>query len=316
MKGYRQAVLGILAALLSTILLFGSVSLALIEGQISLALVVTPSVIISSTLARTNTPFLVLTSTPAALPVLTVTSLPIPPTATLSLIPFPNATSIVPLPCDYPPGWYRITVQPGDTLETLAADYGTAPEVLMAGNCLLGDDLYPGMELFVPAPPPTIEPTRCGPPSGWVYYTVQTGDTLYSLALTFGTTVRELQIANCLGSSTLIRVGQRLAVPFVPTRTPTFTLSPTLEPSPTNTEMPSPTAVTSTPVPVTLTPFPTYTSTFTPTWTPTFTPLPTDTPVGTDTPTPTPSEPSATPTPTPTEERILPSVTPSPNPSP
>lgn len=46
----------------------------------------------------------------------------------------------------------------------------------------------------------------------WTYYTVQRGDTLYSIAVRFGTTVEELQRLNGL-SDTTIFVGQKIKVP-------------------------------------------------------------------------------------------------------
>ncbi|MBN2149700.1 MAG: LysM peptidoglycan-binding domain-containing protein [Anaerolineales bacterium] len=295
MKDLRQAVLGILAALISTILLLGSIAIALIEGQMEPQALVLPTATPSATLISTATPTTQHSPTPGPSPIWSPT--PLPPSPTQLPSQPPTDTPIVTLVCDYPPGWEVIQVQPGDTLEDLATKFGTTIRKLVSANCLLTDDIFPGMNLYVPAPPPTAQPTRCGPPVGWVYYTVRAGDTLYGLALMFGTTVRDLQQANCLGTSTLIRVGQRLAVPNVPTRTPMRTPTPrpsATEPAlPTSTEQP-----TSTPTPPTMPP----PGSLTPTPTPTETGTPTTPPAQTDTPTP------AT---TSTEEKVAPSVTPS-----
>lgn len=321
MKDSRQVVLGILAALLSTVLLVGSLSLAMVEGNLRLAVAVSPSPTLGITpVAATDT----LAPGTTVQPPLVMTATPGPSsqaTATLPIIPLPTQTTLVFSTCDYPDGWYAIDVQPGDTLAGLAQQYGTTVDALMAGNCMLAEILMPGTDLYVPAPPPTSVPTHCGPPLGWVYYTVQPGDTLYSLALRYGVTVRDLQIANCMGSSTLIRAGQRLAVPFLlPTRTPspTWTPSPTLQPTGTITLSPTPPATPTVTLPPTLTftPRPTSTQTPTPTSTnpsaPTHTATPTQTP--TVTPTPTATEPPApTETPTPTATPTLPpTVTPTP----
>jgi LysM repeat protein len=69
------------------------------------------------------------------------------------------------------------------------------------------------------SPPP---PTQCVLKSYWYPYYVQSGDTLYSLALLTGSTVDELMLANCL-SGTLIFRGQILYLPRLPivTDTPT-----------------------------------------------------------------------------------------------
>jgi hypothetical protein len=102
----------------------------------------------------------------------------------------------------------------------------------------------------LPYPAPVeIKPTEmknCRVPSGWVTYAVQSGDTLYEIALTTGTTVAELQSANCM-TTTIIWVGQRLYVPRLPrkiatpTKAPTRSLPPpvTQEPPPAPTEAPT-----------------------------------------------------------------------------
>ena len=68
--------------------------------------------------------------------------------------------------------------------------------------------------------PSLTEYGTCNLPLGWVLYIVQTGDTLYRLKDLFGTTIRELQLANCMGDSILIKVGQSLYVPARVTATP------------------------------------------------------------------------------------------------
>jgi len=117
--------------------------------------------------------------------------------------------------------------------------------------------------------------TTCIRPTGWITYIVQSGDTLFSIAIRHQTTVSSLQIANCMGGSTKIITGSTIWVPNNPTITPTKTLTPTItktpKPPPTNT----PTSTS------TQTPSSTPTSTSTPTATPTPTSTATDTPDGT-----------------------------------
>ena len=66
--------------------------------------------------------------------------------------------------------------------------------------------------------PPTTE--TCGPPAGWIQYIVQSGDNLYRISLKFSTTIATLQNANCMGTSTVVVVGERIWVPNTPTTTP------------------------------------------------------------------------------------------------
>ncbi len=284
MKEFRQVLLGILAALVSVTLLVGSLSLTLMEGGLRQAFA--PSMTFTSTIISVQT----LTASPF----ISVTAGPSP---IISLTPIPSYTPTAPfgaVVCSYPSGWTPITVLPGDTLDVLAATYNTSVESLIAGNCLVSSMLFPTMILYVPGLLPTPTPTSCLPPPGWVYYTVQSGDTLYHLALEFGVTIRQLQNANCMGDSDRIRAGQQLYVPNVPTHTPEVTFTPVPPPpdTPTPTFPPPP----DTPTPTEYIP-PTDTPTNPPPPTDTPTPTATDTPVPTATQTPTPTD---TPVPTPT----------------
>jgi LysM repeat protein len=137
--------------------------------------------------------------------------------------PSPSGISTLtpPSSCVSPSGWSPITIQAGDTLDDLAEKYNVPMEALIQANCLVTEELITGTILFVPGMPPTESSNRCGSPSDWVLYTVQPGDNLYRLSLAFGVTLAELQFANCMGNSNLIRAGQRIFVPNVATRTPT-----------------------------------------------------------------------------------------------
>ncbi len=107
--------------------------------------------------------------------------------------------------------------------------------------------------------PVTPSPTACYPkyPSTWVKYTVQKGDTLYSLSQAYNASVAQLQTANCLPPSGMIYIGQVIYVPYTPTST--HTQEPAPEPAPTETPLPpsdTPIPDTDTPVPPTVYPPP------------------------------------------------------------
>jgi LysM repeat protein len=168
----------------------------------------------------------------------------------------------LPADCIPPKNWQPVIVQTGDTLLTLASRYQTTPNEIALANCLIVSTLIPGSVIYIPPPHPTEmaaipspTPTLCGPPPGWTLYTVQPEDNLFRIGLAYGVTVAQLQFANCL-ESTLIRPGDRLWVPDVPTRTPqvsltftptktrppaTSTQTPTITPTPTGTPTPTPT---------------------------------------------------------------------------
>lgn len=71
---------------------------------------------------------------------------------------------------------------------------------------------------------PVFQPTCAAAPPGWSRYTLQEGDSLASLALRFGSTIQELQAANCLGPGQTVSAGQEL---FVEQGPPTPTVAAT-----------------------------------------------------------------------------------------
>jgi LysM repeat protein len=308
MIAFRQALAGILAAFLVGGMVLGGFMLSLAEDPGLLAQIFTPT-----SQGNTVSPDLQSTA-PGALPAgaSPQPSQPAQPAqatlaAAATLIPSPT---IARTPCQMPTGWSSIVVHTGDTLASLAQTYNIIPEALAEANCLVTESLLPGSLLFVPGQPPTPPVVQCSPPRSWVIYIVQPGDTLNQISRLYGVSVAQLQYANCLGGSSLIKSGDRLYVPNVPTRTPSPTHTFTPSPLPTET----PTLLPTTPAPTVVPPThtqPAPSPTDTPTATPTATQSPTTTPTSEDTPTPTATNtPEPTPTGTPTPTSTSPVITP------
>lgn len=139
-----------------------------------------------------------------------------------------SATPPSPLSCTTPDGWMPIIVMPGQTLDEIAAQYKTSPEMLKEGNCLVDDTVQAGTIIFVPVAVANQTSAQCGPPAGWVIYYVQPGDTLFGIATMTGTTVNQLMVANCLKSA-YVYTGQRLYTPpyYVYPIQPIWTPEPT-----------------------------------------------------------------------------------------
>lgn len=103
------------------------------------------------------------------------------------------------------------TVQRGETLFSIARRYGTTVETLMRINGLSRPNLEVGQVLRLPTPAPSNPPAAQPQPTATTY-SVQPGDTLFSIARRFGVTVEALQGENSLTSAAL-SVGQVLKVP-------------------------------------------------------------------------------------------------------
>jgi LysM repeat protein len=289
MNSLRQLSAGILTAIGSSLLVLAAISLALLEGRAGAA----SSIQVNPTAAAEATAPATVEGAPTdGGPVGGVAISPIiPPVASATTAPVSGCAAA-------PAGWFPYSVQPGDTIESLATLAGITVDDIMKVNCLIVTGLLPGMTLNLPIVAPTntmppalptagSTPIPCGAPRGWVMYTVQRNDTLFWMSQTLGVSVWELQNANCMGG-TIIYAGQQLWVPFIPVRIPTETVTPTptIPPSDTPVIIPPTEEPSSTPTP---TDTPTVTPTATPTETPTDTPEPSVTPTETQTDTVTPT---------------------------
>lgn len=94
------------------------------------------------------------------------------------------------------------TVQAGDTLCGIGKQFGVSAEQIKEVNQLGNNNIVPGQVLKIPEM--TSTSTNI--------YTVMPGDSLYSIAEKYHTTVEELMRLNQL-TSTLLTVGQKLTIP-------------------------------------------------------------------------------------------------------
>ncbi|GEM_PF-1863203 len=125
-------------------------------------------------------------------------------------------------------------VQLGDDLQRIANRYGITLDALLKANGLSDfAAVQPGQKLMIPSQTPAPAPVLGAAPTTTIGTAVQTsalgavqrpagvagsyrvvsGDTLSAIAARSGLTVRDLQVANNLGNSNLIRAGQLLNIP-------------------------------------------------------------------------------------------------------
>jgi LysM repeat protein len=159
-----------------------------------------------------------LTQTPKGPTPITVVTAQAPPTpvtpaagSTVIIAVQPSTTAVplaTPVPATPVPSTFEYTVEWGDTLYSIARRYGTTVEAIVALNGLQNASyISVGQVLKISG---TASPTT---PSTGGEYTVQAGDTLYSIAIRYGTTVAAIQSANGIVNPSLIRIGQKLIIP-------------------------------------------------------------------------------------------------------
>ncbi|MGI6677794.1 MAG: LysM peptidoglycan-binding domain-containing protein [Dehalobacterium sp.] len=113
-------------------------------------------------------------------------------------------TRVMEPPGGPPPGGIIYTVQSGDTLTKIAQSYGiTMRSILDLNNIPNPDLIFPGTKLLLPEN--AREP-------GMIIYVVRPGDTLYSIALRFRTTVPDLIRINNIQDPDVIQIGQVLNI--------------------------------------------------------------------------------------------------------
>jgi LysM repeat protein/predicted nucleic acid-binding Zn ribbon protein len=150
----------------------------------------------------------------AGIPADQIPFLPPTPTAT----PTPVTPALPVAPASQPSGTMEHTVVQGETLLSIALDYGVTVDDIKRVNSISGDLIRPGDKLTIPnqqavlAPPASAAEAPRGPVSNFAYV-VRNGDTIISIASRLGSTVDEILNANGLTANDLIRPGDTLNIP-------------------------------------------------------------------------------------------------------
>ena len=108
-------------------------------------------------------------------------------------------------------------IEKGDSLYSIAKKFGTTVDKIKQDNNLTSDVLTVGKTLMILDNTGVSAIEECYGEefegvNNYIVYTVQKGDSLYSIAKKFGTTVNEIEILNNLDSTNL-SIGQELKIP-------------------------------------------------------------------------------------------------------
>lgn len=137
---------------------------------------------------------------------------PEPETESPVVVPTPGGSTPV-----AQPSTFTYVVDPGDTLFSIATRYGTTVDVLVRLNRLAsGDQISVGQSLQVPTSGGSTGGgggTTSDQPATSGMHTVQSGETLFSIAQRYGLTTRDLMAANGITDPDRINVGQKLSIP-------------------------------------------------------------------------------------------------------
>lgn len=127
-----------------------------------------------------------------------------------------------------------VTVQPGDTLMNIALAYNLRlADIILANNLPANGMIFAGQQLVLPGvalptptpPPPTATPTPApllNMPVAESAHVVQPGETIYSIAASYGVPMGSLVLVNNLPNPDRLEAGQSLRIPVgaIPTPAP------------------------------------------------------------------------------------------------
>lgn len=109
--------------------------------------------------------------------------------------------------------WLRIKVASGDTLSEIAHRHRTDTATLRRVNNLAGSTIRVGQALYIPNAETTTNRSPGGRNREGVQYSVQSGDSLWTISRAHGVSMTHIMKANHVGPKDVLKVGQNLSIP-------------------------------------------------------------------------------------------------------
>ena len=125
------------------------------------------------------------------------------------------------------PNYINYTVKKGDTLYSIAKNYGVSVDTIVSDNSLKNNNLSIGQNIKIRTNTSLVE--ECFgedyeiPSTNYVSYTVKRGDSLWNIAKNYSTSVSEIINLNNLSNANL-SIGQVLKIPSSSNNTNTYTV--------------------------------------------------------------------------------------------
>jgi len=160
----------------------------------------------TESIQESDTPDAVQAILPTSIPLMDATATPTPTATappTLTPVPIVQETLLI-----------RHVVQSGETLLSIAIDYDVSVEEIQRANNLTSELIRAGDELSIPVIRDSAGAQSSAASTNFEYV-VQSGDTLSTIATTFGSTVEDLLVANELAAGEFIQPGDALIIPIL-----------------------------------------------------------------------------------------------------
>jgi LysM repeat protein len=120
---------------------------------------------------------------------------------------YPTKSILASTPSQTFNGFYYI-IQPGDTIYAISQTFNSPMnEIIEYNNIIAPYVIYPGQRIFIPGIPAPV------PQTGGRIYIVQPGDTLFTIAENYNSSVDILSELNNIDNPDLIYPGQRIIIP-------------------------------------------------------------------------------------------------------